>query len=433
MKNKNKIKIDYINTEISDRFSTILPSFLSPDTHTATEGLKVEFFNNKDLSGAPVYISIDSNLNPYWHNLSPAPGINPESFSARWSGYISVPISGVYEMDFRADDYGRMYIDNKLFIDHWNEEWQNRGERKSIRLEAGKKLPFRLEFSKLAANAGIWLKWRLANAEKLNLYSDIIHSASQSDVVVVVMGEAQEEVGESRDKHDLNPNNMDMKILQAAAKADKPIVTLMITGRPLILTEVSELSDALLQAWFGGEAAGTAIADILYGDYNPSGRLAITFPQKQGQLPMYYSKKPSAHRRYIDGEAQALFPFGYGLSYSIFEYSNLKITPENPKTTDNIAVSVDISNSSNIDGYDVVQLYLNDKISSVGIPEKQLKGFSKIFIKANETKTVTLTLTPEHLSLINVEMKRVVEPGEFTIMIGASSEDIKLSKDFIVE
>lgn len=426
-----KGKINYINTEISDRFSIILPSFLSTDT--ADKGLKVEFFNNKDLKGAPAYTAIDANLNPYWHNLSPAPGINPESFSARWSGYITVPVTGLYEVDFRADDCGRIYIDNKPFIDHWNAEWQDRGERKSIRLEAGRKIPFRLEFSKLADNAGIWLKWRLTDSEKSNLYSNITRSAAQSDVVVVVMGEAQEEVGESRDKHDLYPNTMDMNILKAAAKSGKPVVTVMITGRPLILTEVCKLSSSVLQAWFGGEAAGTAIAEILNGTCNPSGHLTITFPENQGQLPMYYSKKPSAHRRYIDGEAKPLFPFGYGLSYSTFEYKNLKVNPENPTISEEIAVSMDVKNTSLRDGYEVVQLYLNDKVSSVEIPEKQLKAFSKTFVKAGETKSVKLTLKPEQLSLINIDMKRVVEPGEFGIMIGASSEDIRLRKNIVVK
>jgi beta-glucosidase len=425
-------KVDYINTEISDRFSCILPAFLSPDMQSTEKGLKVEFYNNKNLSEAPAYTSIDANLNPYWHNLSPAPGIKPESFSARWSGYITVPVSGLYELDFRADDFGRIYINNKLFIDHWNEEWQNRGERKSIYLKANEKIPFRLEFSKLTDNAGIWLKWRITNSEESNIYSDITRSVMQSDAVVVVMGEAQEEVGESRDKHDLNPNGMDMQILRAAAKAGKPVITVMITGRPLILTEVSKFSDALLQTWFGGEAAGTAIVNVLNGDCNPSGRLTITFPRNQGQLPMYYSKKPSSHRRYIDGLAKPLYPFGFGLSYSSFDYSNLKITPDNPKHTENIVVSVDVTNTSNVDGYEVVQLYVNDKVSSAQVPEKQLKGFAKVFVKAGNTKTVTIKLKPEHLSLVNAEMKRVVEPGEFEIMIGSSSEDIKFTRNLVV-
>jgi beta-glucosidase len=423
----DKIKIDYINAAVSDRFSIILPAFLSPETGKEN-GLNAAFFNNPHLQGEPVYSAVDANLNPYWHNLSPAPGIDPENFSARWSGYITVPATGIYEFDFRADDYGRIFINNRLFLDHWNPEWQNRGERKQIRLEGGKKIPVSLEYAKLEGNAGVWLKWRLTNAETSSLYADITRSARNSDAVIVVMGEAQEEVGESRDKSDLNPHGMDMDILKAAVRSDKPVVTVMITGRPLILTEVNRLSSALLQCWFPGEAAGTAITDVLFGTFNPSGRLAVTFPESQGETPMYYSHKPSAHRRYITGEAKPLFPFGYGLSYTDFEYANLKITPENPSVSGNIAVSVDVTNTGARDGEDVVQLYVNDMISSVTTPVKQLKGFSRVYVKAGDTQTVTMTLTPEHFSLVNEDMKRVVEPGEFNIMIGSSASDIKLNQ-----
>jgi beta-glucosidase len=415
------IRIDYVNSEVSDRFSILLPSFLSPDLDATEKGLKVEFFNTVDLSGEPAYTTIDANLNPYWHNLSPAPGINPEKFSARWSGYIIVPTTGVYEMEFRAQNFGRMYINNQLFVDHWNEEWKDRGEQSQIRLEAGKKIPFRIEFAKSGGNAGVWLKWRLTQMENSSLYSDITRSAAQSDAVIVVIGEAQEEVGESRDKHDLNPHAMDMEILKAAVKSGKPVITVMITGRPLILTEIARLSSAVLQCWFPGEASGAAITDVLFGDYNPSGRLTITFPQSQGSLPAYYSHKPSSHRRYIDGLSEPLFPFGYGLSYSDFEYKNLHITPDFP-----IEVSLDVTNTSDRDGAEVVQLYVNDVVSSVETPVKELKGFAKVFIKAGETQKVTLTITPEHLSLINKDMKRTLEPGDFEIMLGRSSSDIRL-------
>ncbi|MDR1436514.1 MAG: glycoside hydrolase family 3 C-terminal domain-containing protein, partial [Candidatus Symbiothrix sp.] len=422
--------IDYISCEVSDRFSQIQPVFLSPgeNENGAGNGLKAEFFNNSDLSGEPAYTNIDANLNPYWHNLSPAPGINPESFSASWSGYLTVPTTGVYEWDFRAADYGRIRIDHLLLFDHWNEEWKNRGERNQIRLEAGKKIPFRIEFAKSNGNAGVWLKWRLKNVENSTLYADITRSAAQSDAVVVVMGEAQEEVGESRDKHDLNPHRMDMEILKAAAKSGKPVVTVMITGRPLILTEVCDLSPAVLQCWFPGEAAGMAIGDILFGDYNPSGKLAVSFPKDQGQLPVYYSKKPSSHRNYIDGNGEPLFPFGHGLSYSRFEYKNLNIQPESPSVADPVTVRLEVTNTGDRNGTEVIQLYINDVVSSVATPVKELKGFAKVFIKAGETQTVTMRLTPEHFSLIGRNMKRTVEPGEFEIMAGASSSDIRLKQ-----
>jgi len=263
--------------------------------------------------------------------------------------------------------------------------------------------------------------------------SDITRSANNSDAVIVVMGESKEEVGESRDKQNLYPHAMDIEILKAAVQSGKPVITVMLTGRPLILTDVNNYSTALLQAFFPGEATGTAIVDVLFGDYNPSGKLTISFPKTQGQLPVYYSKKPSSHRKYVDGDGEPLFPFGYGLSYSSFEYGNLKITPEKPAVSDNITVSLYVKNTSSVDGTEVVQLYINDVVSSVATPVELLKGFSKVFVKAGETKQVTMTLTPEHLSLINKQMKRVVEPGEFEIMVGSSSSDIRLKQTIEVK
>jgi beta-glucosidase len=258
------------------------------------------------------------------------------------------------------------------------------------------------------------------------LYSNLAHSASKSDAVIVVMGETQEEVGESRDRHNLYPHTMDMEILKAVAKSGKPVITIMITGRPLILTEVCALSSAVLQCWFPGEATGTAITEILFGNYNPSGKLTISFPKTQGQLPVYYSHKPSSHRSYVDGNGEPLFPFGYGLSYSTFEYKNLNINETGGRPP--MEASVEITNTSLKDGTEVVQLYINDKVSSVTTPVKELKGFAKIFLKAGETQRVTMTLTSEHFSLINSEMQRVVEPGEFEISVGSSSADIRLSQ-----
>ena len=424
----NDIQLDYVNSEVSDRFSIIAPAFLHPDQHSFENGLTVEYFNNAELKGEPVYKTKDTDVNKYWHNLSPAPGIHPDYFSTRWSGYIQVPTTGLYEFEFRADDYGRMFINNTVFIDHWNEDFRNRGERYLIRLEAGRRIPFRLEYAELDGNAGVWLKWRLKDVASSSLYADVTRSAQHSDMVIVVMGEAQEEVGESRDKQNLYPHAMDIEILKAAAASGKPVVTVMITGRPLILTEVVNYSHALLQSWFPGEATGTAITDVLSGAYNPSGKLTISFPKTQGQLPVYYSHKPSAHRRYVDGDGKPLFPFGYGLSYAAFEYKNLQITPSHPTLSENITVSVDVTNTSRVDGAEVVQLYINDRVSSVATPVQLLKGFSKVLLKAGETKQVSMTLTPEHLSLINKEMKRVVEPGEFEIRVGSSSEDIRLRK-----
>jgi beta-glucosidase len=222
---------------------------------------------------------------------------------------------------------------------------------------------------------------------------------------------------------------MDIEMLQAAAKGGKPFASVLLNGRPLVFTPVAENSAAILEAWFPGESGGEAIADVLFGDYNPSGKLTVSIPKYQGQLPVYYSKKPSSSRNYTDGNGEPLYAFGHGLSYSSFEYANLKISPAEPAVNDLITVTVDVKNTSAIDGTETVQLYVRDKIASVATPVKALKGFSQIFLKAGETKTVTMLIRPqEHLWLINPAMKRVVEPGEFEFMIGASSSDIKLNK-----
>jgi beta-glucosidase len=168
---------------------------------------------------------------------------------------------------------------------------------------------------------------------------------------------------------------------------------------------------------------------VLFGDYNPSGKLSVSIPCEQGPTPIYYSKKPNSRRRYTDGDGTPLYPFGHGLSYSTFEYSNMTVSPTNPTIKDVIRVTVDITNTSDVDGTEVVQLYVRDRIASVTTPIMALKGFSFVPLKASETKTVTMEVMPEkHLWLVDLDMKRVVEPGEFNFMVGASSADIKFTE-----
>ncbi|MCD7971646.1 MAG: glycoside hydrolase family 3 C-terminal domain-containing protein [Candidatus Azobacteroides sp.] len=426
-----KIRIEYINNEVSDRFSSIPPSAL-----TAADGkektLSVNFYNNADPEGRPAYSGYDANLTPYWHNLSPAPGINSDNFSASWEGFLTVSISGLYEFYFRPDDYGKVFLNNQLLIDCWKTHAPQSEATGKMYLEAGKKIPFRVDFAEIDGNAGMTVKWRMADVSSSSLFSDLKRSLATSDFALVVMGETLEEVGESRDRHNLHPHEVDMDILRTVAASGKPFATVMITGRPLILTEVSRLSPAIVQAFFPGEATGTAITDVLFGDHNPSGKLTLSFPKAHGQLPVYYSKKKSSHRRYVDGNGQPLFPFGHGLSYTRFKYDQMKIAPVNPTVRDNITVTLDIENTGTVDGTEVIQLYINDKVSSVGTPEKELKGFAKVHLKAGEKKTVFMTLTPEHLSLLNKEMKRVVEPGEFDIMVGGSSADIRQTQTILI-
>jgi beta-glucosidase len=230
------------------------------------------------------------------------------------------------------------------------------------------------------------------------------------------------------------------ELLKAVYATGTPTVAVLINGRPLSIPWTAENVPAILEAWMCGEEGGNAIADVLFGDYNPGGRLPITFPRHSGQLPVYYNYMPSKeywvygyHKPYVDMSALPLFNFGFGLSYTSFEYSNLQITPEKIGPAGEVYVSADVKNTGKRDGNEVVQLYIDDMISSMSRPVRELKGFEKISLAAGEKKTVRFKLTPEHLSFLDRNLEPVVEPGMFEVMIGSSSQDIRLKGEFEVK
>ena len=424
------INISYIQGEVPGRFTDIPNSVLSNSREPGKMGLYAEYFNNIDLAGTPSYTAIEPDLSNTWWNLSPAPGIQVDNFAIRWSGYITAPTSGTYEFNLSSDDYSRLYINNRLVIDNWGGETGRRNSPGSIQLVGEQPASIRLEYAELNENASVALRWRLVNSvNDAGYYNRMTQRAADADAVIVVLGETNQEVGEGKDRQNLNMHDADRKMLEAAAKSGKPVVTVMLNGRPLVTTPVTDHSDAVLEAWYPGESGGSAIVDILFGDYNPSAKLAVSIPKYQGQLPVYYSKKPSSPRSYTDGNGEPLFSFGHGLSYTEFEYKNLKITPEHPTVNSPITVTLDVTNTGSTDGTETVQLYVRDVIASVATPVKALKGFAQAHLKAGETKIVTIPVIPEeHLWLINLDMKRVVEPGEFEFMIGSSSSDIRMQQ-----
>ena len=420
------VRINWVNSEVSASFMDIPPSAMTPAKGEG-DGLYTEFFNNINFDGQPAHTDIQSNLSPYWHNLSPAPGVNKDNFSVRWSGTLKVTTAGIYEFSQISDDYGRIYLDGKLLIDNWSDQKRNVTTTAQAYLEKGRDIPFRVEYAEVDQFAGQRVKWKYIGGPSVQeMNRQVTAAAAQADAVIVVVGESIDEVGEGKDRQNLRLHQIDIDMVKAAAAAGKPVTTILLNGRPLIINDINDASSAILEAWFPGEAGGDAIADILFGDYNPSGRLTISFPQSMGQLPIYYSRKNSAPRGSVDGNPDPLYAFGHGLSYSEFEYSNLAISPAAPSVDGNFTVSLDVKNISGVAGAEVVQLYVRDVVGSVATPVIALKGFSKIYLEPGESKRVEMVLTPEHLSLINLEMKRVTEPGEFEIMVGRSSKDIRL-------
>ncbi len=420
------VEINYINSDISSGFAPIPLNLLTPlSGKEGQKGLNIEFFGNQKFEGSPIYSAIDGNLTPFWHNLSPAPGVDNDNFSVRWKGYIDIPVSGTYEFSYGADNHGSLKIGDVMLADHFAPEMEYKTSTKSIYLEKGRQT-IEVMYSEKDDYAHMTVNWRLSGTEAgSTLYSDITAEVAKSDIAIVVVGEGLSEVGEGKDRIHLSINEMDTKMIEAAAAAGKPLATVLLNGRPLLLENVAAASPALVEAWYPGESGGEAVVDVLFGDYNPAGHLTMTFPRHMGQIPCYYSKKPtSSNREYKDDSGKPLFAFGHGLSYTTFDYSAPRFSSLVGKVDDTITVSIDVTNTGERAGADVVQLYMRDKVSSVTTPMISLKGFSRVQLKPGETKTVTMELAPEHFSLINYDMKRVVEPGEFEIMIGKSSDDI---------
>ena len=258
-----------------------------------------------------------------------------------------------------------------------------------------------------------------------------VEAAKTSDVAVVVLGDSTKTVGETQSRTSLDLPGRQLDLVQAVYATGKPVIVVLINGRPMSINWVNKYVPGILEAWFPGAQGGTAIADVLFGDYNPGGKLTVTFPKTVGQIPYNFPTKPNAQwegeKTRVNG---ALYFFGHGLSYTKFAYSNLKITPAQQRNQGNVLVSFDVKNSGSRAGDEVVQLYTHQLVTSVTTYEKNLRGFERIHLEPGETKAITFTLKPEDLSLWNRQMQFVVEPGKFKVMIGSSSEDIRLTGEF---
>ena len=274
------------------------------------------------------------------------------------------------------------------------------------------------------------------------LLDEALQVAARSDVIVATIGESAELSGESSSRTDLGIPQVQKDLLNALLKTGKPVVLVLFTGRPLVLVEENENVPAILNVWFPGSEAGLAISDVLFGDVNPSGKLTATFPRNVGQVPIFYNHKNTGRplgndqgkfekfkSNYIDVRNEPLYPFGYGLSYTKFDYSNLAINTATIDMNGSVEVSVDVTNSGDYDGKEVVQLYVRDLVGTVTRPVKELKGFQKVEIKKGETKTVSFTLTVEDLKFYNSELDFVAEPGQFQVFVGTNS-DTKMMKEF---
>jgi beta-glucosidase len=270
-----------------------------------------------------------------------------------------------------------------------------------------------------------------------DLLKEALQTAQKADVIVAVLGEPSAWSGEASSMSDIGIQKVQENLLKALLGTGKPVVLVLINGRPMVLSWENSNVDAIVEAWAGGTEAGNAIANVLFGDYNPAGKLTTTFPQSVGQIPLYYNHKSTGRpydannkftSKYLDISNDPLYPFGYGLSYTTFEYSDVNLDKKQLKGEDKLTASITLTNTGKVAGEEVVQLYIQDPVASISRPVKELKNFRKVMLQPGEKKEISFEITTNDLKFYNSNLKYDWEPGDFNIFIGTNSRDVKSAK-----
>jgi beta-glucosidase len=419
---------------------------ISPEWLTTVDGsahgLAVEFFDRLDLCGDPVHVKVIDSTEYHWFGED-VPGIDPARFSARFRGRLTVPDTGTYRFGLTSVGWSRLLLEGRELIDGGTGDPMSSEERLAeVDLVAGR--PYGLELEYSWDGGPDWRQLRLGCEPPLpdTLLEDAVALASGSDVAIVVAGLTDKWEGEGHDRANMDLPREQADLIRRVAAANPNTIVLLNAGSPVHMPWLDEVP-AVLQCWYLGQETGNAIAAVLFGDVNPSGKLPTTFPVRLQDNPAYinypgengqvhYGEGIFVGYRYYDKkEVEPLFPFGHGLSYTTFEYSNLAVDPAVCEPGGQLTVSVDVKNAGNRAGQEVVQLYLRDCECRLIRPLKELKAFAKVMLQPGERKTVALTLGEEALSFYDPGQEGwVAEPGDFEVLVGSSSRDIRLAAGF---
>lgn len=433
----NKVKINFAQgITINGLIRPIKPEFLFTNIDGNTNGLIGEYFTNQNLEGKPEKVTIDKQINFRWEWESSFEGFPKDNFSVRWSGYIKVDKTNTYTIDVSSDDGVRLYLDDKLVIDDWNDHAEMTNSY-TTKLESGKFYRIKLEYYE---NGGASICRLGLREEDSGLFENAISAAKNSDVALVFVGTNYTYESEGFDRQDLIlPQNQD-ELIKKIAEANPNTIVILTTGSPVLMNEWLDKVPAVLESWFAGEQIGNAIAEIILGNTNPSGKLPVTFPllwedcsafdtyKKEEGISVYSDGIFVGYRHFEKNNIKPLFPFGFGLSYTQFEYSDIKLTKDILTSNDSLIVSFKIKNVGNKKGKEVAQLYVSDPVCSVERPVKELKRFIKVELNPGEEKEISFTIFPKDLMFYDNDWE--IENGEFILMIGSSSLDIKLKSSF---
>lgn len=428
-KNKN-IEINYskgIDWNLKN-FTTVPTKFLSSENQ---KGLKGNYFSNSDLKGNPTFEKQDEQLNFKWTLYSPNPEkLQPDNYSVRWIGKLESPNSGKYQLGLRGNDGFRLYVNGKLMIDNW-EKLSYSTKTVDIDFVKGQKSDIVIEFHENRGEANIELIWNYGLNDYQKDFNDALKLAQNADYIIVTAGIHE---GEFQDRSSLSlPGNQE-EFIQEISKLNKPTTVVLVGGSAIKTTDWKDKVGAILDIWYPGEEGGNAVAKVLFGAENPSGKLPITFPIEEGQLPLTYNHHPTGRGNdYYDLSGEPLYPFGFGLSYTTFEISDLQLNKTKYSENETIVAKVQVKNTGSKAGSEVVQLYVKDLMASVSRPIIELKGFQKVYLKPGESKQISIEVPVKELQFLDEKINWIVEKGEYRIMVGNSSKNIPLKQNIEVQ
>jgi beta-glucosidase len=388
------------------------------------DSLRGEYFDNITMAGAPRVTRADENIDFHWTFNAPSRRLRTGWYSVRWTGRLRTPAAGVRRIGVEGNDGYRLYLDGKLLVDNWRKQ-SYRTTLIPVALSAGSTHDLRLEFFESSGNARVRLVWDTTSTDRAQAQIDsAVALARRSDVAIVVAGI---EEGEFRDRSSLAlPGRQEELILHVAA-VGKPVIVVLVGGSAITMSRWLDRVSAVLMAWYPGVEGGNAVADVLLGDANPAGRLPVTFPMSEGQLPLRYNHKPTGRGDdYVDLTGDPLFPFGYGLSYTQFEYSQLQIEPETVGPSGRARITFHVRNVGSRAGDEVPQLYVRHALSVQAQPVMALEAFGRVHLAPGEDRVASFTLDTRDLRMLDERMRWVLPTGTTTLLIGTSSKDIRL-------
>lgn len=437
LKNKLPKNVQIINAkgvDVDDNLNIkpIESEFLFTDKTGKQNGLNAEFFNNKELAGTPVLKRIDKTVDFNWEKNNPAPEVAKDHYSVRWTGYIKVKKSENYTISTISDDGMRLWLDDVLLQDAW---YPHGAMKKSstVKFEKDKYYKIRFELFEKAGGAIAILGW---NTEKDSLFKIAVEAAKKAECAIVCVGNTSQIETEGRDRFDLNLPNDQNTLIEKVAAVNKNVIVVLTAGSPVLMDNWIGKVKSIVQAWYPGTEGGNAVADILLGNANPSGKLPVSFPHKWEDCSSYSTYNKLKERTYYSDDIyvgyrhfdkfdiEPLFPFGFGLSYTTFEYSNLTVV----KKDSSYNVSFFVKNSGKVKGEEAAQVYVSSTGLSIDKPVKELKGFSKVSLNPGEQKQITIVLNKDAFAYFSEQFGEwKVDPGFYTIHAGSSSRNLPLS------